>query len=299
MLPVTYLTIVFLASSFFIWAMGLIFINLSNKKKFMVANADEYGKAHLQSPMARLKPLLYELTAWLKRFPLISRVYEGQNVKYHTTLLRAGNPGLFTGEEIFSIKLFSPIFTFIVVSLALNNEQPLIAFIVSIIAFFLPDLWIRDLRVRRMAQIKRDFPDAIDNFALMMDAGLTINQAIEQYVSAKKRSALQDEFYIAQSEMRLGKTASEALRSMSGRLGVEEIKNFSTTVSQSMETGISMQEFILYQSEAIREERFQNAEEKGQTAQFKLLVPLMLFVMPCVFMILFAPMAIKYITGDF
>ena len=134
--------------------------------------------------------------------------------------------------------------------------------------------------------------DFIDLLAVSMEAGLGFDQALSKVVS-KKHGVLADEFQRCLEELRLGKTRREALAGVRDRLPVDDIKMLIGNIIQAEQLGIGMVQILRIQSEEVRVRRKQRAEEKAMKAPIKMLFPLVIFIFPCIFIILLGPVLLQ------
>lgn len=281
------------------WLIGVVVVSTQARKRAIQNNLPVEERAAMQGPLGQFKPFLQDTVAFLKRRPRTANYLREKKASYTELLLRSGNPGMLSGEEVIAVKLVLPFIFFLLVFTLMGASNWMFALGAAAFGFYMPDLKLRDLSQKRQQQIKEGLPDALDSFALMMRAGLDLSQSIDYYIDDPERDALQEEFYVMRAQMRLGKTRAQAIRTMAEKLNLEDFDTIATTVIQAERSGVSMTEFFNSQAEEVRDKRFQAAEEQGQKAPFKMMVPLMLFIMPGVGLILFAPMIIKYMTGDY
>lgn len=140
----------------------------------------------------------------------------------------------------------------------------------------------------RMKLIKAQLPEVMDILSVSVVAGLSFDQALS-YVVERAKGPLIDEFYIVQREMSLGKPRKDALNGLSERCEADEIKAFTGAVIQADQLGISMQNVLNSQSKMIRLAHKQGIEEKAAKIPVKILIPMVLFIFPVIFIVLLGP----------
>lgn len=208
-------------------------------------------------------------------------------------LTYAGDPGGLTVLDYIGLRLLAAtglgcgIFLLTVqsqpFSIALRNG--LIAFAVG---YMLPRLWLRS-RVRgRQKAIRRALPDALDMLTISVEAGLAFESAMLR-VSEQWQNALTLEFRRAVGEMRLGASRNEALEHMVERTGVDELRTFVAVLVQSNQLGISIAQVLHAQAHEMRVRRCQRAEEQARQASVKMVVVLVFFVFPALFIVILGP----------
>jgi tight adherence protein C len=107
------------------------------------------------------------------------------------------------------------------------------------------------------------------------------------------KGALSDEFKRAAGEQRVGKSRSEALRGISERVDVKELQNFISAIIQADQLGVSMSKVLRIQSETLRTERRQRAEEKAAKAPILIMLPTVGCIFPSLFIVILAPAALS------
>src|SRR5437667_254584 len=104
---------------------------------------------------------------------------------------------------------------------------------------------------------------------------------------------LSDEFYLVNLEMRAGKPRSEALRNLSDRTGVDDVRALVTTLIQTDRFGTSIATALRMHSETLRTERRQRAEEQAAKTTIKMVVPLAVFILPSIIFVTLGPAMIQ------
>ncbi|MGJ0848062.1 tight adherence protein C [Tissierella praeacuta DSM 18095] len=140
----------------------------------------------------------------------------------------------------------------------------------------------------RKKAIKAQLPEVMDILSVSVVAGLSFDQALGHVVE-KSAGPLIDEFHIAQREISLGKTRKESLQALRDRCEIDEVNAFTSAVIQAGELGISMQNVLDSQSRMIRVAYKQNIEERAAKIPVKILIPMVLFIFPVIFIVLLAP----------
>ncbi|MCG8484732.1 MAG: type II secretion system F family protein, partial [Clostridia bacterium] len=141
---------------------------------------------------------------------------------------------------------------------------------------------------RRKNEIYHQLPDTLDLLSVSVSAGLGFDQALI-YVVKKSEGVLIRELDTAQREIALGRSRKEALEQLADRCDSLEIQTFVSAVIQADEIGASMQNILQVQASAIREAHKQNVEEKAQKLSVKMLIPMVLFIFPVMFIVLMGP----------
>lgn len=168
---------------------------------------------------------------------------------------------------------------------ALLTLVPLVGLIAGII---LPGRWLTGQVKKRQAQFRDALPDIMDLLVVSVEAGLGFDAALIRLYE-KDKSPLMEELMRAVQDVQHGMSKREAYSNASKRCGIKEITSFLNALIQAEQLGISIKSVLKTQSEALREDRRQRAEEKALKAPVKMLVPLVIFIFPVIFIILLGP----------
>lgn len=175
-------------------------------------------------------------------------------------------------------------------------ENVLLSFVAAAAAFFVPCLLLKSRIAKKKEEILKEMPDSFDIIAANIEGGLSLNMAMNRY-AVKSKSGFAAELLTALKKVQLGKSFEESLREMDERLGIKEISLFVSAFIQADKMGGNIKEIIKNQSEEIRKKRFQYLKKKAYEAPVKLLIPLLIFIFPVIFIVLFGPIVIKLMAG--
>jgi tight adherence protein C len=208
----------------------------------------------------------------------------------------AGNPGTWTVERVLSLKGFGLLLG-AVFGFALGSGPLVLLLAVGggALGFFLPDLLVYNLGLKRQEDIKSTLPDSMDLLTISVEAGLGFDAALSQ-VARNTEGPLAGEFFRVLQEMQIGKSRGEAFRSMAERTSVAELRAFVSALVQADQFGIPIANVLREQSKELRVKRRQRAEEKAQKVPVKIMVPLVLNIFPVIFIIVLGPAAAGFFT---
>jgi tight adherence protein C len=161
-----------------------------------------------------------------------------------------------------------------------------------------PVLWLHDRLRTRRHQIVRALPHALDLLTLSVEAGLDFTAALAKAVEKGRRGALRDELSISIAELRLGKTREEALRSLAARIGLPALTSFVQALLHADRMGTPLGRVLRVLSTQMRVDRTHRAEKLANEAPVKLLLPLVLFIFPTLFLMLFGPIGYQVFAGE-
>jgi tight adherence protein C len=156
------------------------------------------------------------------------------------------------------------------------------------IGFFMPDILVYNAGIKRQEKIQKQLPDAMDMLTVCVESGLGFDAALAQ-VARNTEGPLAAELARALQEMQIGKTRREALRSLADRTTVPELRSFVSSLVQAGELGISVAGVLREAAKEMRLRRRQRAEELAQKVPVKILFPLMLCLLPALFIVIMGP----------
>ncbi|NLY49801.1 MAG: type II secretion system F family protein [Firmicutes bacterium] len=160
------------------------------------------------------------------------------------------------------------------------------------VGWLLPDVIINTRIRQRKEEVEKILPDVLDLITVCVEAGLGFDAALVKVVE-KSQGVLAAEFAIALQEIRMGKPRREALRELADRIQVDDLSNFVGSIIMAEQLGISIGNVLRSQSQDARQRRRQRVEEAAMKAPVKMLLPLVLFIFPAVFIVLLGPAAIQ------
>jgi len=184
--------------------------------------------------------------------------------------------------------------------LAVNSGKPMLHLVGQVImglglGFMLPNLWLNMAIGRRVEAVRNGMPDALDLMVVGVEAGLGLDAALQRVGDemSNVHPELSEEMQIVTVETQMGIARAEALKKMADRTAVQEMKALVATITQAEKLGTSIASALRNQADALRTKRRQKAEERAQQTAVKLLIPLILFIFPTIFIVLAGPAAIQ------
>jgi tight adherence protein C len=157
-------------------------------------------------------------------------------------------------------------------------------------------IWLKDRIALRRRELQKSLPFVLDLITLCVEAGLNLQGAFNQAVEKGPQGVLREEIQRVLRDVRNGKARAEALRGMSERLQEASVTNFVTAMVQAERVGMNLGPALRAQADQRRSERFLRAEKLAMEAPVKLLFPLIAFIFPCTFIVLFFPIVVQFMS---
>jgi tight adherence protein C len=239
----------------------------------------------------------------IQRLAKAGRRQEGGLVaRIDAKLERAGYPGGLRGADWVGVKLMALIgfaVLFFLLALLLTGALPLgLLFAVAGagVGYIAPEFWLgRKMRARSYAMILQ-LPDALDLLTISVEAGLGFDAALSKVVE-KMEGPLIDEYRQALAEVRMGRSRRDALRDVATRADAQPVSNFIGAIVQAEQLGVPIAKVLAIQSNQLRIERRQRAEEAAAKAPVKMLFPMVGCIFPTIFIVILGPAIVKVMGG--
>ena len=257
---------------------------------------DDSERANMDEPPAFMRPLW--LFIRLMTYFITSNLPGAWLNNADAKLQKNGVSFAVTGEEYIAASI---IFALVFPGLAWlamassGNVDPLILIILALLGGVLPELWMKDARYKRDAELVRNLPVYLEYLSMCVDAGLNFSGALKQAVEKGPKGAMRNEFRIVLRDINSGQTRADALMRLEERVDISDISVFVRAVIQAERMGSSMKDTLVIQAEQRLNERFQRAEKMAMEAPVKLVIPLVVFIFPLTFVILLFPIVIKFL----
>ncbi len=165
----------------------------------------------------------------------------------------------------------------------------------GIVGLVLPDLIVKQLQKRFMAKLLKGLPDALDMMVICAQAGLGLAPAIIRVADEMKMSyrELAIEFSLTANELQIMSDTRLALHNFGHRCGLEAFRRLAMTLIQTIQYGTPLTDALRTLSAEMRQEALTAFEESAARLPTMLTLPMILFILPCVFLIAGGPAAIQ------
>ena len=262
----------------------------------------------------RTLPLLFRLL--LPLVPNLLPLFSGAALarirdRIDRKLVSAGFEGLLNAREFLALRVLLPLvvgpgWIIVVRAAVLSLEGSFIAKMepalhaIGLLWYYMyPAFWLTAMLKKRHRAIQRALPFVLDLLTLSVEAGMDFMTALQRNVARGKVDALTEELIRVIREIQLGKTRRQALRDMSVRVNLADLRSVINALVQADELGVSIGFILRIQADQIRLRRFERAEKLANEAPVKMLAPLLLFIFPAVFLILLGPIVARLVEQGF
>jgi len=252
----------------------------------------------LQQPFFErvLRPIVQRLSR------LVNRGDQGGLIaRTDAKLERAGYPGGLRGADWMGVKVLVAIVLAVGVGLlmlATGNVQLALLFgiVGAGVGYMVPEFWLGGKAKKRSFAMVLQLPDALDLLTISVEAGLGFDAALAKVVE-KMEGPLVNEFRQALAEIRMGRSRRDALRDVVLRADSQPISNFIGAIVQAEQLGVPIAKVLQIQSQQLRIERRQRAEEMAAKAPVKMLFPMVGCIFPTIFIVILGPAVVTIMSG--
>ena len=217
--------------------------------------------------------------------------------KAQRSLTAAGNPHGINADEYLGLLLLCGLIGLGIGGMGTATTGWTLLLAIGILCGSLwPMAWLHAQVARRKTRVFRALPFALDLLTLSVEAGLDFTSALGRIVTKVGETPLGQEFGELLRQIQMGQPRADALRQLSRRVDLEEMSNVTGALIQADELGASIGPILRIQAEQMRVRREQIAEKRAMEAPVKILLPLILFIFPTVFLIILGPVALKLLS---
>ncbi len=278
------------------WISSAVIGNNSDANQLAWASGEEPIES--KSPIINWsRPLVHNFT--LQHAMKIKNPIYRKKIKHK--ILTAGLSGELNVDEYIGIRILWGILfpiALLILNFALRLGFPYsLCIALGLFGLAFPHMYCTQMKTQRYTAVLVDLPFYVDLLALSTKAGLDMFEAIKRIVDKADPSVLADEFSNVLNDIKLGSSRADALNGLANRLDLPEITSFVSVLSDSFQTGANIYDVLQEQSEQMRVERFVRAEKAGAKASQTIMIPMMIFILPAVFIVVFAPVIIQFFYG--
>lgn len=175
------------------------------------------------------------------------------------------------------------------------NVSAMIALVITLIGAYLPDILIRNAQGKRRHALTRGLPDALDLLVICAEAGLSLDAALKRVAGEMGRATpeIADEFLMTAIELSYLPDRRQALSNLNARTDLPAIRGVVNTLIQTEQYGTPLAQSLRVLAAEFRGERMMKAEEKAAKLPATLTVPLIMFILPSLFVVLIGPAVIS------
>lgn len=205
----------------------------------------------------------------------------------------AGYSDVFTPEDFIAIRLLFGAIALVLLFVGAFSGRIMIPFLMGVLIAVYPGVWISSTIKARQLSIMKALPNLLDLLTLSVESGRDLLSSLRDILVRRRPDALGEELMLAFREIQLGRKRSDALRAMAERVRQIDLTATVNAICQADELGVSIGQQLRIQSDMQRAKRFSLAEKIANEASVKIIIPVVLFILPAVFIILLGPLLLQ------
>ena len=161
--------------------------------------------------------------------------------------------------------------------------------------YILPGILLQNMVTKRQKEMTKGFPNALDLLVICVEAGLSLEAAFSRVAEEMMDSApvVAQEFGLSTAELAFLADRRQALENLANRTGLDAVKSLTTALIQSEKYGTPLAQTLRVLSQESRDDRMARAEMKAAALGAKMTVPMMIFILPCMFIVVIGPAIIQ------
>ncbi len=172
-------------------------------------------------------------------------------------------------------------------------SSPILAALTGVLlSTLLPNYYVKSKAGKRQQEMRRAMPDLMDMLSVCVEAGLSLDGAVVR-IAEKKTNLMAEELRTAIREIQYGKSRKDAFQHLAERNDIGELKTFAASMIQAEKYGIPIRNLLTTQAGKLRDARKQAAREKAMKAPVKIMIPIVAFIFPVLFIILMGPSVVN------
>lgn len=208
-------------------------------------------------------------------------------------LWMAGLGDAFTPVDYIALRLVFLIVSLLLIVLGMAAGQILICLALALLFAVYPGVWISSTIRKRQLSIMKALPNVLDLLTLSVESGRDLLSALRDILARRKVDPLGEELLRTFQEIQLGRKRTDALRALTLRIRQADLTAAINAIIQAEELGVSIAQILHIQSDMQRNKRFMLAEKLANEASVKIIIPIILLILPAVFLVLVGPLALR------
>lgn len=261
---------------------------------WLAFTGDRAGLRNIQSNLGRGPQASGSMLSATGEFAAFSRriTPKGYTAWLDKQLAGAGRPKEWPLGRLIMIKPLLALAGAVAGILLVAGSPTAISFVllagITALAYFVPDILVRNHAQKRREAIKLELPDALDQMLISVQAGLGFETAMAR-AGQNGKGPLADELIRTLQDIQVGRSRKDAYLAMAQRVDVPDLRSFVRAVVQADAYGIAIAQVLHSQAKDMRVKRRQRAEEHALKMPVKMLFPLIFSILPALFIVVLGP----------
>ena len=205
----------------------------------------------------------------------------------------AGYADVFSAADFIGVRILFIGIALAILFVGALSGRIMIPFLMGVLISVYPGVWLSATVKARQLSIMKALPNLLDLLTLSVESGRDLLSSLRDILTRRRPDALGEELMLAFREIQLGRKRSDALRAMAERVRQIDLTATVNAICQADELGVSIGQQLRIQSDMQRAKRFSLAEKIANEASVKIIIPVVVFILPAVFIILLGPLLLQ------
>lgn len=278
-------------------ATALVMVAIFGNQSIAQARLAEVSSEPADETHYDVRNILSGITQLIKPLRGLLRVQGNEDLVYRLSVAGYRDPA--DADTFLNAKLLCPVLGVLAATFTGGSNVLIFSFVFGAVGYFAPDLFVMKATSKRKKSIGLGMPNALDLLVVCMEAGLGMDQAVIRVAKELEVACpeLSEEMQILCREQRAGKPRVDAWRSMSDRVDLDSVRQFSSMLAQSERLGTPIARALSQFAETLRGKRLSDAEERAAKTTIKMIFPLVFFIFPAMFVVILGPAGIGLVEA--
>ena len=241
-------------------------------------------------------PLLFRFA--MPFLPLTRKLASGSALSSFRTgdemrLQMAGYDEVLSAEDFSGLRIIFAIEAIVFLFIGAGAGNMIFCLVIAVMLFMFPTLWLSGVIKKRHTSIMKALPNVLDLLTLSVESGRDLLSALREILERRKPDALGEELSRTFREMQFGRKRVEALKALTRRVRQVDLTATINAIIQAEEYGVSIGQLLRIQGDMQRSKRFAMAEKLANESSVKIIIPVVICILPAVFLILMGPLVMN------
>lgn len=226
--------------------------------------------------------------------PLVSgKLFGSLTLSDESRLQMAGYDEVITPVDFAGLRVIFVIFSIVFLFIGASAGNMMMCLVIAVLFAFFPTLWLSGVIKKRHTSIMKALPNVLDLLTLSVESGRDLLSSLREILERRKMDPLGEELMRTFQEIQLGRKRTEALRALSKRVKQVDLSATINAIIQAEEYGVSIGQLLRIQGDMQRHKRFALAEKLANESSVKIIIPVVICILPAVFIILMGPLVMN------
>ncbi|MBR7155280.1 MAG: type II secretion system F family protein [Lentisphaeria bacterium] len=224
-------------------------------------------------------------------YPLVNRKFcDTMRLTSEERLIMAGYDEVLSARDFVALRAVFLVVGAVFVFLSAGSTFGFLSAAIGVMLMLFPGLWLSGTIKKRHESIMKALPNVLDLLTLSIESGRDLLSSLRDILARRQMDPLGEELNRTFNEIQLGRQRSEALRALAKRVKQVDLSATVNAIVQAEEFGISIGQLLRIQGDMQRNKRFAMAEKLANEASVKIIIPVVLCILPAVFIVLMGPL---------